>query len=83
MQIKNVQVSEREISYTVKSSSGSTSQWYQIQFIILLERFREVRVVSGADMALYVEVQWGFVYLISKEAVEILGPLCSYTIQRP
>lgn len=35
-QVKSIQVSEREISYTVKSSIGSTSQWYQMKFIRLL-----------------------------------------------
>lgn len=34
--MKSVQVSEREIPCTVKSSVGSTSQWYQMQFIRLL-----------------------------------------------
>lgn len=75
MQVKSMQVSEREISYIVKSSS--TSQWYQIQFIRLLEKFREVRVVLGTDMVLCMKVQWGFVCLISEEAMEILDPLCS------
>lgn len=77
MQAKSVQVSEREIPYAVKSSVSRTSQWYQIQFIRLLEKFRKVRVILGADMVLCMEVQWGFVCLISKEAMEILGPLCS------
>lgn len=77
MQAKSVQVSEREISYVVKSSVSRTSQWYQIQFIRLLEKFRKVRVILGTDMVLCMEVQWGFVCLISKEAMEILGPLCS------
>lgn len=77
MQAKSVQVSEREISYAVKSSVSRTSQWYQIQFIRLLEKFRKVRVILGTDMVLCMEVQWGFVCLIGKEAMEILGPLCS------
>lgn len=75
-QTKSVQVSEREICCIVENSIGSTSQWYEIQFIRLLEKFREVRVVLGTAMLLCMEVQWGFVCLISEETMEILGTLC-------
>lgn len=57
MQAKGVQVSEREVSCIVKSSIGSTSQSYQIQFIRLLKKFREVRVAVRTDMVLCMEVQ--------------------------